>query len=405
MLLSAANCSSPAVAEIQGLYGAFSFPEKLLQKIWWRGDFDPGAARTMDGRRVTVRHPGKWNLLGGPDFHGARLQFDDGPEIGGDIEVHLHAADWDAHGHARDPSYDRVVLHVVLFPPDERRATRGADGHPLPVLVLLPLLHHALEEFAAEEAIENLANYGLTRVPDELGALPAPELAELLGRHAESRWRQKVHFARLRIGRLGWAGACHHAALEILGYRFNRAPMLRLAGRWPLAQWASRALDPEEAFASESGNWRLQGVRPANHPRARLRQYAAWAQAGPGWPERWSAFAGGWPEVKAGDATREVRRMHRFVGRRAQAAVTLGAEMLGGTRFDNLLGDGLLPLLAAPHEEDFFGVWFHWYPGDLPPVLIRVLRQLGIFDGRSRAACLGAAQGLLGWLVEREARR
>src|SRR5215217_3600747 len=91
----------PAVAEIQGLYGSFSFPEKLLQKIWLRGDFDRASAITSDGRRVRVLHPGKWNLLGGPDFTGARLRFMDEPlrEIHGDIEVHLRAADWDAHGH------------------------------------------------------------------------------------------------------------------------------------------------------------------------------------------------------------------------------------------------------------------------------------------------------------------
>ena len=28
-----------AVAEMQGLEGAFSFAEKLLQKIWLRGDY------------------------------------------------------------------------------------------------------------------------------------------------------------------------------------------------------------------------------------------------------------------------------------------------------------------------------------------------------------------------------
>src|SRR5688572_1170402 len=58
---------SSAVAEIQGLYGAFSFAEKLLQKIWLRGDFNRAGAVLSDGRRLKIVHPGKWNLLGGPD--------------------------------------------------------------------------------------------------------------------------------------------------------------------------------------------------------------------------------------------------------------------------------------------------------------------------------------------------
>lgn len=63
-----------AVAELQGLYGPFAFSEKLLQKIWLRGDFDRSRATTLDGGRVEVLHAGRWNLLGGPDFIGARLR-------------------------------------------------------------------------------------------------------------------------------------------------------------------------------------------------------------------------------------------------------------------------------------------------------------------------------------------
>src|SRR3954465_8232897 len=129
------KATTGAVAELQGLYGPFSFPEKLLQKIWLRGDFDGASAATTDGRRVRILHPGKWNLLGGPDFRGARLRFCAGAEINGDVEVHLRATDWDAHGHARDAAYDGVVLHVLLFPPDSAQATKGAGGRTIPMLV------------------------------------------------------------------------------------------------------------------------------------------------------------------------------------------------------------------------------------------------------------------------------
>ena len=29
--------TEPVVAELQGIHGAFSFPERILQKIWLRG--------------------------------------------------------------------------------------------------------------------------------------------------------------------------------------------------------------------------------------------------------------------------------------------------------------------------------------------------------------------------------
>src|SRR5688572_4575765 len=293
------SISATAVAEIQGLYGAFSFSEKLLQKIWLRGDFDRAAATLRDGSRLRIVHPGKWNLLGGPDFADARLRFADAParEIHGDVEVHLRATDWDAHGHAHDPAYDRVVLHVVLFPPDRDYITRGAGGREIPVIALLPLLHRALEEFAADEAVELLANRPLAQLPDELGTLSTNDCAALLQRHSTARWKQKVHYAHRRVERLGWAAACHHAALEILGYRFNRAPMLRIAGEWPQVKWADHNVDPLAVFAAEADGWSLQGVRPANHPRTRLRQYSEWSRARPDWSSHVLELAESFPNL------------------------------------------------------------------------------------------------------------
>lgn len=391
------------VAELQGLYGAFSFHERLLQKIWLRGDFDRTAAVLADGRRLQILHPGRWNLLGGPDFRGARLRFADGTVTTGDVEVHLRAADWAAHGHARDPAYDGVILHVVLFPVDDKPPTLGVAGE-IPVLTLLPLLHHALEEFAAEEAVEILAQHAASRLPDELATLPPGELRAKLHRLATARWQQKVHFARLRLERLGWSAACHHAALEILGYRFNRAPMLRIAGQWPLARWSGAEAVTEDTFASESGGWNLHGVRPANHPRRRLQQYAEWVRNRPAWPEQLRGWAGQAPSPPVDAETRTVRRDCKVNALRPSLAAELGAEVLSGSRFDTLLCDGFLPLLAAETGKRLSGLWYHWLPGDLPSYLIRGLRQLGLCDGRRQPACHGAAQGLLGWFLERDAR-
>ncbi|MDO8542740.1 MAG: DUF2851 family protein [Opitutaceae bacterium] len=393
-----------ALAEIQGLYGVFSFPEKLLQKIWVRGDFNRAAASTTTGRRIRIVHPGKWNLLGGPDFLNARLRFDDGGEIIGDVEAHLRASDWDSHGHALDPAYDRVRLHVVLFPPEPGRITRGGGGREIPILVLLPLLHHDLEEFAADEAVETLANRAASRIPEELGLLPAPELGVLLRRHSLDRWRQKVHFARLRIQRLGWEAACHHAALEILGYRFNRPPMLRIAAEHPLAEWGGGEVQPDELYQAETGGWSLQGVRPANHPRTRLRQYANWTRQRPGWPAELDALAAALPVASAEVPTREARHRNKFPDLRERLAREVGGDSVGGTRLDNLICDGVLPLVAARTGFDAHGIWFHWFVGDLPPVLMTGLRALGVCDGRAQPACHGVAQGLLGWLLQREAK-
>jgi hypothetical protein len=394
-----------AVAEIQGLYGPFTFTERLLQKIWLRGEFDAARAVVEDGRPLRILQPGRWNLLGGPDFRHARLRLGN-EELAGDVELHLYADDWGAHAHAADGAYDQVVLHVVLFPPPVGGQARRADGSPLPTLVLLPLLLHDLEEYAAEDAVEALASRTDWRATEELARLPAAGARTVLLAQAGERWRQKARFARRRVERLGWTEACHHAALEILGYRFNRTPMLKIAARAPLAEWAAGRADVDALFAAETDTWSLQGVRPANHPSLRLGQYAVWTRARPDWPELLVRFAERFPTFAPEDNTRPTAVVRRQCGLsvlRARLAREITTDAIGGTRLDNLVCDGFLPLLAARVERNLFPLWFHWFVGDLPPRLGTILRSLAIFDGHAQPACHGLAQGLLGWMLAREA--
>lgn len=395
-----------SVAELQGLYGSFSFSENLLQKIWLRGDFDRSRALTAEGQKIEIVHPGRWNRMGGPDFLGARLRFGGAAEVTGDIELHLHEEDWAAHRHASDPAYDRVRLHVVLFSGRQASGTKGANGRDIPILVLLPLLHHDLEEFAADEAIARMAARPAGQIFDALSLMLPPDLDGCLRAAAGLRWRQKVHFARLRVRRFGWTAACHHTALEILGYRYNRTPMLRIAGQFPIEVWCSKENRTDEMLGVENGNWSLQGVRPANHPRTRLEQYRRWVGACPDWPERMKAWAERWPRVSAEEKTRQVRADHDFAGIRKRVAEDICGAAIGGSRLDTFVTDGVLPLIAADGADDgvMFGGWFHWFPGDFPPVVGRTLRDLsvvGVAAGQSAAS--GYAQGLLGWSWQREA--
>ncbi|MFA5057717.1 MAG: DUF2851 family protein [Opitutaceae bacterium] len=393
------------VAEIQGLYGPFTFPERLLQKIWLQGEFDSARAATEDGRPLQVLHPGRWNLLGGPDFRDARFCLG-GQELTGDVELHLHAGDWAAHAHPSDRHYDHVVLHVVLFPPSSGEQALRADGTAIPTLVLLPLLLHDLEEYAAEDAVETLASRTDWRVTAKLACRPAAEMRALLQARAVERWRQKRYFARRRLERLGWGEACHYAALEILGYRFNRAPMLKVAARVPLAAWAGGTVAVDALLAAETGAWSRQGLRPANHPRVRLEQYAAWTHAQPSWPEcllKLAAALGPLPPEGRAWPTALVRRRLNLPALRDRFAREIVAGAVSGTRLDNLICDGFLPLLTARTMVDHFPIWFHWFPGDLPPHLTGGLMALGIFDGSPQPACHGWAQGLLGWMLTQEA--
>src|SRR5690606_2690079 len=206
----------------------------------------------------------------------------------------------------------------------------------------------------------------------------------------------------------GWDEACHHTALEVLGYRFNRVPMLRAAARATLSRWAE---DPAAAVATAleagGGDWVRSGVRPANHPERRLRQYGDWVRSAPDWPARWARLAEALPGLAArgeGLESGPARRAGGLAAWRRRVGEEECGGALSGPRLDQMHCDGLLPLWAARSGDGRLeAVWRVWYPGDQPAELAGHLRRLGIIGGRDRPAAHGMFQGLIGWLLERSA--
>ena len=391
------------VAEFQGFYGPFTVTEKLLQKIWLRGNFYTSGAKTTDGRSIEIFFPGKWNRLEGPDFKDARLRLG-GRDLNGDVEIHFHAGDWFKHGHQLDPNYNEVVLHVLLFPPTENELpAKLLNGEQPPVLVLLDLLHHDLEEYAAEDAIESTLARSHWQATEILTSISQEERHRLLHEHAWQRWKQKVHFARLRLEKLGWSEACHQSALEILGYRRNRGAMLTVATRFPLSGWQKERPTEDELLAT--AHWIIRGARPANHPRQRLRQYLQMMETDPDWPERveevFRSIGNGSDREELG--TRSARSDLNLKELREKVSKNLTGGFIGGTRLDTFVCDGLLPLLAARQEElEFFPAWFSWYAGDFPDRVIQTLRVAAITDGSVFVSCNGFCQGVIGLSLERK---
>ncbi|MBC2593725.1 DUF2851 family protein [Ruficoccus amylovorans] len=378
--------------EIQGEYGAVTVSERVLQKIWQRGDFRQERLRTLEGQRLAIRRRGRWNHYEGPDFREAELMLD-GEKLEGDVEVHFYPQDWFLHGHDRDPGFDRVALHVCLFPPlNSKRPAVTSGGHWPPTLVLLDRLEQDLESYASEEALLALEKTEqLAALEVMLAARPEDRLAELRER-AGRRWRQKAAFARQRLSRMEWDQACHLTALEVLGYRRNRAPMTALAGHYPPEEMRGRSA--EELFSRMKGEWALTGLRPPNHPKRRLAQYLELLDKRPDWPQRlieWGLEKR--LHCRAGAETGVERRRGLSAARQVLAEDVL-AGTVGGSRFDTLAVDAFLPLLAVKTGAELFAAWFHWWVGDMPDTLKDFLRQAEI-TGPGRPAANGWAQG--GW--------
>ena len=386
------------VAEIQGEYGPLTISERLVQKIWVRGDFRQSGLKTLEGRQLELLNLGNWNQLDGPDFKNVSLLID-GKPVHGDAELHFYDSDWEAHGHDKDSAFANVVLHILVFPPKKR--TRAARCNVKHSLLFIDLLPQGLESYAEEEMLEVLATGDELALEEHLLSLDLEGRVSRLMKAARKRWKGKVEFARKRLELLGWEEACHQTAMEILGYRYNRPAMLFVAGDYTLGALRSGSYTAEEIFEAGRGRWRLRGSRPANQPKQRLVQYLEWVAERPQWPEDLTGWGTGilkHLQTSAGNPSRKGLNLKMWKQKCAEQVI---ASKVGGTRIENLVCDGFLPLLAAHSNEDFFLPWYHWYPGDAPSALKQLYSRLS--EGRSALGpgSNGSYQGLIGCLLEK----
>jgi hypothetical protein len=290
-------------------------PERLLAQLWRKRAARRDALYDNRGRRVRVLYPGRPGGGPGPDFRDALLEMEGLGVVRGDVEVHRRAGDWDAHGHGRDPSYNSVVLHVALEA--EETATRLPSGRTVPVLSLAPLLPplSGPPGESAEGYVEGGGSPGADppapsrNLWRRLAArgFPQPqgvdELAALLDRAGEARFRAKSALFRTFLGQQSPDQTLYEAVMEGLGYRRNQQAFLKLAGRAPYAalRRAAGSLPSQERAGAlqswllqlsglagdlgaaapvpagagfgrplDAGEWHTAGGRPANHPRRRL---------------------------------------------------------------------------------------------------------------------------------------
>ena len=392
--------SAENIKEMQGLYGPFILTERVVQKIWLRQDFATQGLVTVSGKSIHVKDPGRWNLQEGPDFKEARLLVD-GVELDGDVEVHFNVTDWYKHQHEQDRNFDAVVLHIVLHPEGRKLSpVQTSQGGVPECLYLMPLLNRDLESYAMDEALLELEQQDELEWVAQFIERPLEGRLEILQAKAQQRWQQKLRYAQQRLQANGWDGACHAYALEVLGYARNRAPMLRLAAKYPLARWASADVSAEERFSEEAEHWKLNGLRPANHPRRRLAQYVEVVQQQPQWPSRLSACLKRFP---CADAKMPTTVFRKTVGL-PQLRGSLGEFVFSGafaqTRLNTLIVDAILPLATAAGLLDGQAYWVHWSLGDSPPAFTRFLKHAGITNRLNRQ-CNGWHQGAIALFLER----
>jgi len=263
----------------------------------------------------------------GPDFTGSIFQLEGQPPEKGDVEIHVHATDWTRHRHHKDPAYDSVRLHVMLYCDVKSKPRLTLSGRE-PVELALE------ETYPAWRAALRLEEGALRSKPDNR---PGPgECASYFERFGEEKTADILDAAGegrliLKSERLGrdvraYSGetGLYLCLMEALGYS-SFSPMFRqLAQSLPLGflrtmaegldrkqrpvaleatflgmagllpemeaatddeteQYLAGALEAWGKMEAEYGlepiyrrtDWKLSGSRPANYPMGRLAGMAA----------------------------------------------------------------------------------------------------------------------------------
>ncbi len=397
--------------------------ELELQAHWFAGDFGREFTTTA-GDAVRVVQFGVWNREAGPDFAEAAISLNGGEPQRGCIELDPDARDWERHGHATNPAYESVVLHVFTAAGGSESFTRTARHRNVPqVLLDLSRLDGAVvnPQPAAKEG----------HCAGPLRGLPEEKVREVLLGAAQFRLRRKS----AALGRLvelhGADEALFQALAATLGYRNNKLPFTLLAQRLPLKllrkhdadallfgvsgflpatdltafdsptraylrglweQWWPRRGDFER-LTLEPGLWKLAGQRPVNHPQRRL---AALAQ-----------IVAHWPKIRAlakrcepaaireffAKLTDEYWDFHYTVSSKSAAK---RMALVGDSRVTDMLANVFFPLALTSDDRRRIG--FKNLPAPLTNrrVEVAALRLFGPGDlGRTLLRDAAMQQGLL----------
>jgi hypothetical protein len=279
-------------------------------ELAWQARWFSGACgrefTASSGEKVAILDFGEWNREAGPDFVRATVRINE-REHQGSIEVDLDTSGWEQHGHATNPAYANVVLHVVVRKALRRHFSRNLHHQEIPQICLQ-------DHTSAFSEWNTAANARPGRCAAPLRVMDPERLSSLLEVAARRRLAHKGSVLQKMISSRGEDAALFEAIAVTLGYKNNKLPFQLLAQRVPCrlaakpggeaqlfglagflerpeppagaakaeitslwsAWWKRRASCERAIFSREA--WQLSGVRPANHPLRRLGALAAIAR-------------------------------------------------------------------------------------------------------------------------------
>lgn len=283
--------------------------EKFLQYIWQFKLFNTNNLYTTDLQSIEIIQAGTPNNSDGPDFFNAKIKIND-TIWAGNIEIHIKKTDWQQHQHHQNPTYNNVILHVVL---ENNTPTLPTPHHQIPTLCLQGLIHPLVYKNYLQIA-HNQSNIPCSKVIHHVSNIT---IQSWLHRLLIERLEQKtIHiYNTLQQNQNHWEQTFFEHLTQAFGINTNNAPFLQLAKTLPittLAKHKNNLTQLEALFLGQAGflntqsadtepdnyfltlqkefsflqhkhtltpinvsSWKFGGLRPPTYPTLRIAQLAA----------------------------------------------------------------------------------------------------------------------------------
>lgn len=199
---------------------------------------DRSEITTEGGELVKVIYPGRANDDRGADFRDAVVATKQGLRHG-DIEVHVKSSNWWTHQHHKDPIYNRVILHVVMWHDDNSVCTLN-NGGVIPIVTLGKYVGVPSNLWFDELHPPVSLSVPCARAAECRGE---DILAKFLDSAGEKRFFAKTAGFQSDLAQMEADQVFYRGIMGALGYSRNKIPFMELADRVPLRVLESIARD------------------------------------------------------------------------------------------------------------------------------------------------------------------
>lgn len=283
--------------------------EELLHFVWKFRLYHTTGLATTTGESIEVINPGTHNTHAGADFTNAKIKIGSTLWVG-NIEIHLAADDWYAHGHHTDAGYNNTILHVVYSL--GKKTAQKQNGTTLPVLVL----NNAIPQELLSRYTQLLLQKKFVPCSTLISQADKFTIQQTIERAVIERLQQKVQQIETQLQRYSndWEQILFIQLARYLGASINKDPMQWLAEKISvktMAKHAGSLLQIEALLFGAAGllhttyddeyartlqkefmylkrlhrldtlqgtEWKYLRLRPANFPTLRIAQLAALLQ-------------------------------------------------------------------------------------------------------------------------------